>query len=147
MKIAFIHQITTDFLSVTISKKHVIRQNYRRSGLTVCFQTAVNVLEEIQLLVAGQEGQIITAGPLTAPLGAKGRIGQYHVIILQLLPFVGQGVPQGDFTFNIMEHSIHQCQSMSIVYQLTAGEGFIFFKFGHIRIQIIKIIRIALYML
>ena len=76
MQITFLHQVTADALTVTIGKKDIVRQDNRRTSLTRLIQAAVNVLQEIQLLIAGGECEVIAGSPFTALLGSKGRIGQ-----------------------------------------------------------------------
>ena len=78
----------------------IIRQDNRGAGLAVRSQAAVNVLQKVQLLVAGGEGEVIAGGPLAALLGAKGGgIGQYQIESGHLLAEIRQGIPQQDRAF------------------------------------------------
>lgn len=98
------------------------------------------MLQEVQLLVAGGEGEVITGGTLTAFLGTKGRVGQNHIEILHGCAHAGQGIAQLDFAVNVMEHGVHQSQTVGIMDKLTAGKGFISLKLCHFRIQIKEVI-------
>ena len=55
MQIAFIHQVAANFFSITIGKEHIVRQHYSGPGFAVGLQAAVDMLEEVQLFVAGGE--------------------------------------------------------------------------------------------
>ena len=47
MKVALVHQVAANLFAVTIRKEDVIRQHHGGPCLTVGFQTAVDVLEEV----------------------------------------------------------------------------------------------------
>ena len=130
MQVALVHKLGTDALAVAIGKQHVVRQD--NSGPSAGLQTAVNMLQEIELLVAGGKGKVITGSPFPALLGAEWRIGQHKVIASHVLSQGGKGVAQGYLAFNAVQHGIHQSQTMGIVYQFTAAEGRIFLKSRHI---------------
>ena len=74
MQVAFIHEIGANFRTIAIGKEHVIRQNYRRPRLAILFETLIDVLEEIELFVAGDDIQIIAGRAFAAFFRAKGRI-------------------------------------------------------------------------
>ena len=98
------------------------------------------MLQEVQLFIAGGEGEVITRGPLTALLGTKGRISQNNIKVLHALPQGRKGITQLNLTVDIMEHGIHKGKAVSVVDKLTAGEGLIAFKLGCIGIQIVEIV-------
>ena len=72
MQITLVHQVTADLLAVAVSKKHIVRQHHGSPGLSIGLQAAVDVLEEVELFVAGGESEIISGGTLAALLGAEG---------------------------------------------------------------------------
>jgi hypothetical protein len=65
------------------------------------------VLDEVQLLVAGLDGEIIALRGLVGALGAEGRVGENTI---EALPPVGlvDSIPQGDFSLNAVEEKIHE---------------------------------------
>ena len=140
MQITLIHQVATDLLTVAIGKEHIIRQYHGGPSLAIGFQAAVDVLEKVQLLVAGGESEVISGGTLAALLGAEGRIGKHQVKVMECLALVGQGIGQQNLTVNIVQHGVHQRQPMSVVDQLTAGECLFPLELGLIGVQIVKII-------
>lgn len=81
VEIALVHQVQPDLFSVPVGKERVVRQDH--SSPAAPFQGAVDVLEKVQLFVAGGEGQVVPGGPLPAFLGAKGRIGQHQVVVFE----------------------------------------------------------------
>ena len=70
-------------------------------------QATVDVLQEVELLVASRESEVITGSTLATLLGAKGRIGQDNIISAHFLAEIGQGIAQIDRAANIMQHSVH----------------------------------------
>lgn len=83
VQITLVHQVAADFLPVAVGKKHIVRQHHCGPGLTVGLQTALDVLEEVQLLVAGGESEVIPGGTLAALLGTEGRIGEHQVKVVE----------------------------------------------------------------
>ena len=108
MQITFLHQVTADALTVTIGKKDIVRQDTRSPSLTRLIHAAVNVLQEIQLLIAGGECEVIAGSPCTALLGSIGRIGQDNIIPLHTFAKFGQGIAKINGAANIVQHGIHQ---------------------------------------
>lgn len=94
------------------------------------------MLQKIQLLVAGGKGKIVTSGPFAAFLCAKGRIGEHQIIAFHILACGGQGVGKQNFPFNTVQHGVHQGQTVRVVHQLAAGEGFTFLEGRLILVQI-----------
>lgn len=89
MQITLVHQVTADFLAVAISKKHIVRQHHGGSGFAVGFQAAVDVLEEVQLFVAGGESEVIPRGALAALFGAERRIGKHQIKVVEGFALIG----------------------------------------------------------
>ena len=142
VQIALIHQVDTNLFAVTVGKQHIVRQHYGSARLAVSLQAAVDMLQEVQLLVARGIGEVVTRCALTAFFRAEGRIGQHNVIALHFLAHVGKRITQNNFALDIMQHSIHQRQAVRIMHQLTAGEGLRIFKLGRFLIQIKEIVRL-----
>lgn len=94
MQVALLHQVAADTLTITVSEQDIVRQNNCRTSLARLIQTAVDVLQEIQLLIAGGECEVITGSPFTALLGSKGRIGQDNIIPFIPLPKLDKVSPR-----------------------------------------------------
>ena len=122
MQVALLHQVAADTLTITVSEQDIVRQNNRRTSLARLIQTAVDVLQEIQLLIAGGKSKVITGSTFSAFLGAERRIGQDNVITFHFLTKVGQRITKIDGTADIVQHGIHQGQTVGVMYQLTAGK-------------------------
>ena len=88
VQITLVHQVTADLLAVAVGKEHIVRQHHGSPGLVIGFQAAVDVLEKVELLVAGGESEIISGGTLAALLGAEGRIGEHQVKVVESLALV-----------------------------------------------------------
>jgi hypothetical protein len=52
-----------------------------------------------------------------------------------------KGIPQDNFPFDTVQHSVHQSQSVSIMYQLTADKGLFPLKFNFLWRQVKIVIR------
>ena len=89
VQITLVHQVAADLLTVTIGKEHIIRQHHSSPCLTICLQAAVNVLEEVQLLVTGREGEVIPGGALAALLGAERRICKHQIKVVDGFALIG----------------------------------------------------------
>ena len=77
VEIALIHEIAAEARAIAVGEKHIVRQYHRRPRLAVTLQTAINMLEEIDLLVARREGEIVPRGTLAAFFRTKRRIKDY----------------------------------------------------------------------
>ena len=53
MQITLLHQVLTNALTIAIGKKYVIREHDRSAGITGSIQAAIDMLEKVQLLIAG----------------------------------------------------------------------------------------------
>ena len=70
-------------------------------------QATVDVLQEVQLFVAGGESKVVTGSTFSSFLGAEGRICQNDIIAFHFLTKVGQCITKIDGAVNIMQHSVH----------------------------------------
>ena len=58
MQITLIHQVNTDALTVTVSEEDIIRQHHSSTCFAVGLQAAVDMLQEVQLLIACRECKV-----------------------------------------------------------------------------------------
>ena len=124
MQITLVHQVAADFLAVSVSKQHIVRQYHSGPGLAIGLQTAVDVLEKVQLLVAGGESKVVPAGDLAALLSTEGRICKDQIEVTKNFSLIGQSISQQNLAVDVVEHGIHQSQAVGVVNQFAAGEGF-----------------------
>ena len=101
------------------------------------------MLQKVQLLVAGGVGEVITGGTFAALFCSKRRIGEDYIIAPHTLAQIGQGVTQNNSSLNIMQHGVHQGQTVGIVYQLRTSESLRPLKGSGIRIQIKEVISLG----
>lgn len=72
MQIALIHQVDTNPFAVTVGKKHIVRQHYGSARLAVSLQATIDMLQEVQLLVArgiGKSSRVARSPPFFVPKG------------------------------------------------------------------------------
>jgi len=69
VQIALVHQVGSNATSYPFLKQHVVRQNHGRSPARL--QGSINVLQKIELRVAGFEGEVISRRSTAASLGAE----------------------------------------------------------------------------
>lgn len=98
------------------------------------------MLEEVQLFVAGGESEVIPRGALAALFGTERRIGKHQIKVVEGFALIGEGIGQQNLTVDVVEHGVHQSQTVCVVNQLAASEGLFPFKPGLVCIQIVKII-------
>ena len=122
MEIAKVHKLSADAYTIAVGKQHIIRQNNGTAGVSVCFQTAVDHLQEVQLFVGGLERDIVTGCALAAFFGSERRVGQDHVKAVQPFCARGQGVFTENMRRNIVQIGVHQSQTVRIVHQLNPIE-------------------------
>ena len=77
MQITLVHQVAADLLTIAVCKQHIVRQHHSDPGLSIGLQAAVDMLEEVQLFVAGGKNEIISGSTFATFLGTEGRIGEY----------------------------------------------------------------------
>ena len=138
MEIALVHQVPADAGTVAVRKKHVVGKDNGSPRLSVFFQTAVDVLKEVELLVAGGEGEVIPCGSLPAFFRPEGGIRQHHIIAVELLAEAGKGVPQRNPAGYAMQQFIHERKAACFGDKFASGERLVDFKFRRLRIQILE---------
>ena len=139
MEVAFVHEVGADFLPVAVGEQDVVREDDRRAGASAGVQAPVDVLEEVELLVAGGEGEVVAGGALAALLRAERRIGQHKVVILHGLAQVGEGVAQEDLPADVVQHGVHEGQSVGVVHEFAAGKGLVPLEPRGVGVQVEKV--------
>ena len=89
MQVALVHEVHAYALAVAVSKQHVIWQHHGGTRFAVCLQASVDVLQEVQLLVAGRKREIVSGCALAALFRAEWRVCQHEVIISHGLALIG----------------------------------------------------------
>jgi len=120
---AFVHEVAADGGAVALGKEHVIREHDGGAGVAVRAQAAVDVLEEVELFVAGLVGEVVAGGALAALFRAKGRVREHDVVARELFAKVREGVAEVDRPLDAVQHGVHEGEAVRVVYELTAGEG------------------------
>ena len=101
-------------------EEDVVWQDHSRRAAG--FQNRKDVLDEVELLVRGGDGEVVPARHLAAALGAEGRIGQDAVIAPIAWAF-GYRVAVVDVGLDAVEIQVHQSQAARLEDDLAAGEG------------------------
>ena len=137
MQVTEVHQLPANTGAVTACKQYVIRHDDSAAGFSVCFQTSVNHLQEVQLLVGCLEGNIVSGGTLAALLGAKRWVCQNHVKFLELLGVGRKGVHALDVGRNAVQIGVHQGETVRIRHKLHAAKAILDLLYFRIR-QVIE---------
>ena len=80
MYVAVLHQHLEDFTSL-LGKQHVVGYNNR--GPPTRLEDREDVLDEVELLVAGLDHEVFTIGGLVGSLGPERRVGEDDVVALR----------------------------------------------------------------
>jgi len=80
------------------------------------------VLDEVELLVAGLDGEIVAVGRLIRAFSAEGWIGEHHVVTLAAVGFV-DGVAEINVRLDAVEKQIHQREPARARHEILADEG------------------------
>lgn len=94
-----------DNLAGFVLEQAVVGQNHR--GAAAAFQDSHHLLDEIQLLVAGVDGEVVAVRRLVGALGAERRVGKDAVVALAPVGFV-DGVAEINGRLQAMEEQVHQ---------------------------------------
>ena len=132
VEVAFFHEVAADGLAVAVSEEHVVRQDDGGARLAVRLEAAVDVLEEVQLLVARHVGEVVAGGALAAFFRAEGRIREDDVVAFEALAEVREGVAEVDGALDAVQHGVHEREAVRIVDELAAGEGFLYLEIRHV---------------
>lgn len=104
VKITIFAEDFEDFAGL-VGEEAVVGQD--DGGAAAGLEDGENVLEEIELLVAGFDGEIFAVGGLVGAFGAEGGIGEDDIEAVGRWGFVDR-VAQDDAGFDAMEIKIHQ---------------------------------------
>lgn len=126
MEVAFVHEVDANPLAVAVSKKDVIRQDDNRSAAGL--ETAIKVLDKVQLLVARRKGEVVACSTFAAFLSSKWRIAQDEVEIFHGLADFRERVTESDFAVESVQHFVHQREAVSVVDEFAARESKFRFK-------------------
>ena len=80
------------------------------------------MLHEVELLVAGLDGEVVAVGGLVGALGAEGRIGKHHVVALTAVGLVDR-VAQIDVRLDAVQEEVHQGQAPGPGHEILAVVG------------------------
>ena len=106
VQVAVLHEHLEHLAGLALEQA-VVRQDHR--GASAGLEDGEDVLDEVELLVAGLDGEIVAVGGLVRALGAEGRIGEHHVVTLAAVRLVN-GVAELDVRFDAVQEEIHQRQ-------------------------------------
>src|SRR5262249_56324895 len=76
-------------------------------GAATRLQDRHDVLDEVEVVVGGGDGEVGPLRGLVGALGAEGRIGQDHVVALRPRLFVN-GVARADLRLQAVEEEVHE---------------------------------------
>lgn len=144
VQVAFLHEVAADRLAIAVREQHIVGQDDGGARLAVGLEAAIDVLEEVELLVARRVGEIVARRALAALLRAERRIRQHDIVILEPLAKVGKRVAKEDWPFDDVQHGIHEREAVRVVNELTAGEGLLYLKIRHICREVGVVIRLGL---
>ena len=85
VQVAILHENLEDFAGLALEKT-VVRQHHR--GASAGLERGQDVLDEIELLVAGLDREVFALGRLIRAFRSEGRIGENHVVPLAAERFV-----------------------------------------------------------
>ena len=94
-------------LARLIREQAVVGQHHGRPSAGL--QGRQDVLDEVQLLVAGRDGEVVAVGGLVRALGAERRVGQDHIEPVGRRGFVDR-VAQNDVRLDPVKEEVHQGQ-------------------------------------
>ena len=92
VQVALLHEVAADGLTVAVGEQDVVGQDDGGARFAVCLEAAVDVLKEVELLVARRVGEVVARRTLAALLRAERRIRQHDVVVLQALAEVRERV-------------------------------------------------------
>ena len=123
VQVALLHEVAADGLTVAVGEQDVVGQDDGGARFAVCLKAAVDVLKEVELLVARRVGEVVARRTLAALLRAERRIRQHDVVILEALAEVRERVTKVNRAVDAMQHGVHEREPVRVVDELAAGEG------------------------
>ena len=103
MQVAVLHQNLEDLAGFAFEKA-IVRQDH--GSAAAGFQRAEDVLNEVELFVAGLDGEVVAFGHLVGALGAEGRIRQDDVETVAAVGFV-DGVAEINVRLDAVQEQVH----------------------------------------
>ena len=91
MQVAVLHEDLEDLAGLVLEQA-VVGQHH--GGPAAGLEDVHHVLDEVELLVAGLDGEVVALGRLVGALGAEGRVGQDAVVALAAVGLV-DGIARG----------------------------------------------------
>ena len=104
MEVAVLHEDLED-LAGLVGEEAVVRQDDRCAAAGL--QDGQDVLDEVELLVARLDGEVVALGRLVRALRAEWRVGQDHVEAFASVGFVDR-VAEVDVRLDAVQVQIHQ---------------------------------------
>lgn len=104
MQRAVLHENLEDFAGLALEEA-IVRQ--RERGTSAGPERGEDVRDEVELLVARLDGEVVAVGRLVRALGAEGWIGEDVVEAVAAVRFV-DGVVERDVGLDAVEEKIHQ---------------------------------------
>ena len=141
VQVALLHEVAADGLTVAVGEQDVVGQDNGGTRFAVCLKAAVDVLEEVELLVARRVGKVVARRALAALLRAERRIRQHDVVILEALAEVRERVAKVNRAVDAVQHGVHEREPMRVVDELAAGEGFLDFEVGQLLGEVGVVVR------
>ena len=105
--IAVFHKVLDD-VARGVGEEDVVGQHH--GGPSAPFEYGDHVLDEVELLVAGADGEVVPHRGLVGPFGPEGGIGEDAVVPFAPVGFV-DAVAQVDARFQSVEEKVHEGQS------------------------------------
>ena len=141
VEVAFLHEVAADGLAVAVGEEDVVRQDDGGARLAVRLEAAVDVLEEVELLVARRVGEVVARGALAALFRAEGGICEDDVVAFQALAEVREGVAEVDLALDAVEHGVHEREAVGVVDEFAAGEGFFDLEVRFVDGEVVVVVR------
>src|SRR5262245_2121305 len=98
------------------------------------------MLQEGELLIAGNVREIIACGPSTTAFGAEWRVGQDDIGFEQPDAHGGERIAQEQVAFDAVQHGVHQQQSVRVRYQLDTDKRLLALELLYLRGQVEEVI-------
>ncbi len=119
-------------LAGLVGEEAVVGQHH--GGPPAGLQDRQDVLDEVELFVAGGDGEVVAVGGLVRPLGAEGRVGQDHVEAVGRRGLVDR-VAQHDFGLQAVQEEVHQGQPAGPGHEVLAVVGLLADALGEVAVQ------------
>src|SRR3989454_8087349 len=116
VQIAILHQDFKYFARL-VFEKTVVRQYHR--GSSAGLESIHYVLDEIELLVAGFDGEVVAVRGLVCASSAEWRIGEYNIVALAAIWFI-ERVAQIDVRLYAMQVKIHERKAARARHEILA---------------------------